>query len=56
MSKMTSLDDRLEFSVDPDAEPSDLDQVLAQFLLTYVRSSGSTSPAEDVSSSEVNER
>ena len=53
----TSLDDRLDVVVDPDAEPADLDQALARFLLKYVRKidAGSTSPAEVVSTTEVTE-
>jgi len=33
-----SLDSRLEFAVDPDSEPVDLEQAIASFLLRYVRS------------------
>ena len=32
------LTDRFEIVVDPDAEPVDLDEALAEFLLSYVRS------------------
>ncbi len=32
------LSDRFEIAVDPDAEPVDFDDVLAGFLLSYVRS------------------
>ena len=32
------LTDRFEIVVDPDAEPVDFDEALAEFLLSYVRS------------------
>jgi len=31
------LDGRLEFAIDPETEPADLDQALAQFLLRFIR-------------------
>ncbi len=31
------LSDHFEFVVDPDAEPADFDEVLAAFLLSYIR-------------------
>ena len=34
------LSDRLEIVVDPDADPVDFDEVLAAFLLSYVREEG----------------
>jgi hypothetical protein len=50
VSTETDLHDRFEVVVDPDAEPIDLDEVLAEFLLKFVRkrSSAETSPAEQV--------
>ena len=46
---MTDLQNRLSFTIDPEAESSDWDQALVQFLLRMVResSSGKTSPAEN---------
>ena len=45
---MQDLDSRLSFVTDPEAEPADLDQALAQFLMRYVHSISAdpTSPAE----------
>lgn len=36
---MSAVDfyDQLDFAVDPDADPIDLDEVLAEFLLRFVR-------------------
>ena len=52
---MNGLDVQLDFAIDPEAAPVDLDQALAQFLLKLVRSETSpeTSPAEVRSRSEV---
>jgi hypothetical protein len=36
VSSSTALLDRFEIVVDPDAEPVDLDQALAEFLLAVV--------------------
>jgi hypothetical protein len=35
-----NIDDRITWSVDEDAEPVDLDRVLARFLLSFVRQAG----------------
>ena len=45
---MQDLSDHLSFVTDPETEPADLDQALAQFLLCHVRSISAdpTSPAE----------
>lgn len=50
---MTDLDDQLDFTVDPDAEPTDLDAALARFLLGLVRASDEAQEASlvDVSCS-----
>ena len=45
--------DRFEFIVDPDAEPVDFDEVLAKFLLAYVRRDPAT-PDEVPTVAEVN--
>jgi len=37
------IDDRIDFRVDPDAEPADWDEALAAFLLRYVRSQAARS-------------
>ena len=52
---MQEIDSRLSFVVDDQAEPVDLDQALAQFLLRHVRSISAdpTSPAEIQSQPEV---
>ena len=48
------LFDQFDLVVDQDAEPVDLDQVLAEFLLNYVRQqviAGDTSDADDLTNS-----
>ncbi len=39
--------DRLDFTVDPDAEPVDLDEALASFLVSYHRSRSDASEGDD---------
>lgn len=45
--------DQFDLVVDQDAEPVDLDQVLAEFLLSYVRSSAGASSEDDRNQSEA---
>ena len=40
---MSKLDSQIEFLVDPEAEPTDLNEALARFLLTFVRQGDSDS-------------
>ena len=47
---MQDLDSRLSLVTDPEAEPADLDESLAQFLLKYVRNEKDRCPAEQRSS------
>lgn len=47
--------DRFDVVVDEDADPVDLDQALAEFLLSYVRSTAGASPEIDRNQSEANE-
>lgn len=41
--RVTTLVDRLTVAVDPSADPVDVDEALAVFLLRYVRSQARTS-------------
>lgn len=47
------LSARFDVEIDSDAEPIDIDQVLAGFLLSYVRSAAGASPELDCNQSEA---
>jgi hypothetical protein len=42
VGQCADLLDRLEIVIDPDAEPADFDEALAEFLLTHVRRSSAS--------------
>lgn len=41
------ISDRFKVLVDPEADPTDLDEALAEFLLSYVRSTSASQPVSD---------
>jgi hypothetical protein len=50
------LSDHLDFTVDPDAEPSDIDDALAEFLIAFHRSTLDASEGSDRKFPEATER
>ena len=56
ISPAPALSDRLDFLVDPAAEPVDFDEALADFLIAFNRSRSDASESEDRNFHEANER
>ncbi len=48
--------DRLDFTVDPDTEPVDLDEAVAEFLIQFTRSNLDASRGDDRNLHEATER
>ena len=53
---LSDLSDRIDVTVDPTAEPVDLDDAVAEFLVAIYRSSSDASRSEDHNSPEAKER